>query len=252
MKEKTNILRNMRFGERIAEEELSELEKYFVATDQWNRVYAGEVDIVYGSKGSGKSAIYALIDKRHDELFDRGILVKSAENVRGNTAFTEIIADPPPSERNFVDLWKLYFLIITASTLREFGINNKRSTALVEALERAQLLPQQASLAQFFHRAKKLIWSYILPARESVEWTLAIDSSSGLPIVTRKTNFLNKAQETSSDALPLDDLLDAANSALDDSNYILWVLFDRLDVAFNDSPGLEKTPCERCSECTTT
>ena len=59
--EKLDVLRNIRFGERIAEDELNELEKYFVATDQWARVYSGEVDIIYGSKGAGKSAIYALI-----------------------------------------------------------------------------------------------------------------------------------------------------------------------------------------------
>ena len=80
---KVDVLRQIRFGERIAEEELDELEKYFVATDQWTRVFEGEVDVIYGAKGSGKSAIYALIDKRQNDLFDRGILVQGAENVRG-------------------------------------------------------------------------------------------------------------------------------------------------------------------------
>lgn len=121
---KLEILKAMRFGERIAEEELNDLEKYFVATDQWNRVYSGEVDVVYGPKGSGKSAIYTLLDKKKTELFDRNILICSAENLRGSTAFSEIVSDPPPSERSFVALWKLYFLIISASTLREYGVLN--------------------------------------------------------------------------------------------------------------------------------
>lgn len=240
MLDKLTTLRSLRFGERIAEEELNELEQYFVATDQWNRVYSGEVDIVYGSKGAGKSAIYALIDKRQNELFDRRILVRSAENIRGNTAFSEIISDPPPLERNFIDLWKLYFLIITASTLRDYGITDKRATALIAALEQANLLPQEASLGQLFHRAKQLIWSYIFPDAESVEWTLAMDPITGLPIVTRKTNFVPKANEGAMVNLPLDDLLEAANSTLEAKDYSLWVLFDRLDVAFNDTPELEK------------
>lgn len=166
---KVDVLRSIRFGERIAEEELDQLEKYFVATDQWTRVFAGEVDVIYGAKGSGKSAIYALIDKRQSELFDRGIVVRSAENVRGNTAFQEVLGDPPPSERSFVDLWKLYFLIITASSLREYGILDRNSRALIEALEKAQLLPEAASLSQLFQRAKRLIWSYVFPEKESVE-----------------------------------------------------------------------------------
>jgi hypothetical protein len=44
---KEDTLRSIRFGERIAEDELNDLERYFVATDQWSRVYSGEFDVVY-------------------------------------------------------------------------------------------------------------------------------------------------------------------------------------------------------------
>lgn len=238
---KVDVLRQIRFGERIAEEELDELEKYFVATDQWTRVFEGEVDVIYGAKGSGKSAIYALIDKRQNDLFDRGILVQGAENVRGATAFSEVFTEPPPSEKSFVDLWKLYFLILTASTLREYGITEKNSQALIAALEKANLLPASASLNQLFDRAKKLIWSYLFPEKESVEWTLALDPNSGAPIVTRKVNLAKaNGNEERKVGIPLDDLLHLANRALENNNYSLWVLFDRLDVAFNDTPQLER------------
>ena len=237
---KIDVLRNVRFGERIAEEELSDLEKYFVATDQWNRVFSGEVDIIYGPKGAGKSAIYALIDKRQNQLFDRNILVRSAENIRGNTAFSEIISDPPPSERDFIDLWKLYFLIIASATLREYGYSDKRSKALIEALEQAGLLPQEATLGQFFSRAKAFIWGRLFPPVNSVEWILAIEPATGLPVVTRKSNFSNDSEQSKPEPLPLNDLLHAANAALEKSDFTLWVLFDRLDVAFNDTPDLEK------------
>ncbi|RRH71288.1 P-loop ATPase, Sll1717 family [Falsigemmobacter faecalis] len=239
--EKVDILKNLRFGERIAEEELDDLERYFVATDQWSRVFSGEVDVVYGSKGAGKSAIYALIDKRQDELFDRGIIVKGAENVRGNTAFKDVLGDPPPSERSFIDLWKLYFLIIATSTIRDYGISDKNTQHLVKALTDAQLLPDTASLAQLFQRAKKLIWSYVFPEKESVEWTVTLEAATGLPVVTRKVNLAQtlRPQDVKVD-LPLDELLNFANSALLKSGFSLWVLFDRLDVAFNDTPDLER------------
>lgn len=237
---KVDVLKALRFGERIAEEELNELEKYFVATDQWNRVFSGEVDIVYGAKGAGKSAIYALIDKRQDELFDRKILIKSAENVRGNTAFSEIISDPPPSERDFVVLWKLYILIIICSSIREYGISDRSSAPLIRALETAELLPKEASLGQLFNRAKKFIWSYLFPDRESVEWSLTLDPATGFPIVSRKTNLLNNGSDQRGNIVPVDDLLDIANRVLNNSNYSIWVLFDRLDISFNDNPDLEK------------
>ncbi len=238
---KLEILKAMRFGERIAEEELNDLEKYFVATDQWNRVYSGEVDVVYGPKGSGKSAIYTLLDKKKTELFDRNILICSAENLRGSTAFSEIVSDPPPSERSFVALWKLYFLIISASTLREYGVLNEDAKGLIAALEKADLLPVKGSLAQFFKSAKRLIWSYISSDVESVDWTIALDPATGMPIASRKAVYRARADKSEVEVdIPLDELISIADTALSRSGYSLWILFDRLDVAFNDTPDLER------------
>ncbi len=238
---KIDILKSLRFGERIAEDELNDLEKYFVATDQWNRVFSGEVDIVYGPKGSGKSALYALLDKRKDALFDKNILVQGPENLCGNTAFADLLSDPPPTERSFIELWKLYLLILSVSSIKEYGINARGSEELIDAITDAGLLPAEASLGQMFKRARSLIWSYIFPERESVENTLSIDPVSGLPIVTRKTNF--RAQELSEHSqtdIPLDDLLQRCDNVLNAAGYELWILFDRLDVAFNDTPEVEK------------
>lgn len=241
MKSKMDVLKGLRFGERIAEEELNDLERYFVATDQWNRVYSGEVDIIYDSKGAGKSAIYALIDKRQDDLFDRNILVRGAENIRGATAFSDLIPDPPPTERSFVDLWKTYFLVLCVSTLREYAVRDENAKSLITALEEADLLPQDGSLSSYFKQARALVWSYIFPEKESVEHTLAIEPTTGLPIVTRKTNYRAKelADQSRTD-IPLDDLIGMASKALASSGYTLWILFDRLDVAFNDNPEIER------------
>jgi hypothetical protein len=53
--------------------------------------------------------------------------------------------------------------------------------------------------------------------------------------------FSKKLQPASSKVdIPLDELLEAANSAFSAGGYTLWVVFDRLDVAFNDNPDLEK------------
>jgi hypothetical protein len=57
---KQDVLANMTFGERIAEDEAEALVSYFVETDQWRRLISGSVDVVYGPKGSGKSALYSL------------------------------------------------------------------------------------------------------------------------------------------------------------------------------------------------
>jgi hypothetical protein len=61
-----------------------ELAKYFVETDQWNRIVKGEIDVVIGAKGAGKRAIYSLLITQEREFLDR------------NTVFKDIIANPPP------------------------------------------------------------------------------------------------------------------------------------------------------------
>ena len=42
-----DLLRQLRFGARVAEEEATEIGQYYVETDQWQRMYAGQVDVVY-------------------------------------------------------------------------------------------------------------------------------------------------------------------------------------------------------------
>lgn len=131
MTSKIETLKSLEIGERVAEEESDQLELYFLETDQWNQMIDGNIDVVYGPKGSGKSALYTLLNKKDGELFDRGVLLASAENVRGATVFRTIVADPPPSELSFVYLWKIYNLSIIAKALREYEIKNDSSVALI-------------------------------------------------------------------------------------------------------------------------
>ena len=52
---KRDVLAAITFGHRIAEDEVDTLISYFVETDQWRKVISGQVDVVYGPKGSGKA-----------------------------------------------------------------------------------------------------------------------------------------------------------------------------------------------------
>src|SRR5712691_1223423 len=104
--DKRDVLVATTFGERIAEDEADALISYFVETDQWRKVISGQVDVVYGPKGSGKSALYSLLRKKRDELLARNIIPAAGENVRGIPVFQDLVADPPASEDQFRGLWK--------------------------------------------------------------------------------------------------------------------------------------------------
>lgn len=243
IEKKQEVLSQLRVGARAAENESDHIQDYFVETDQWKRVYSGEVDVVYGGKGSGKSAIYTLLSSRETDLFDQRILISAAEEIRGSTAFRDLIADPPPSEQSFVALWKLYCLVLIGATLREYGFPSKSGMKLIETLEKIGILPapRRANLYNIFKATKNYIFSWIGKTPEAVEWELAIDPNTGVPLaLKRRAEYSARDEESELQRLPTEDLLRLADEALNDEGYQLWLLFDRLDVAFLESPELER------------
>lgn len=240
MVSKTEVLKNLEIGERVAEEEADHLERYFVETDQWHQMVSGNIDVIYGPKGSGKSALYTLLNKKDGELFDQGVLLASAENVRGATVFRTIVADPPPSELSFVYLWKIYSLSIIAKALREYEINNEDAKALIIALETVGLLPAADSLAVLFRAVTTYFKGWLNRDTKAVEYALTIDPVSGAPTITRKTEFSDKSEEQNLGDIPVEELFEIANHALTSEDLSIWLLFDRLDVAFAESLELER------------
>ncbi|MCP4316546.1 MAG: hypothetical protein GY789_11170 [Hyphomicrobiales bacterium] len=234
------LLVALRFGARVAEDEADDLENYFVETDQWNRIFTGEIDVIYGAKGSGKSAIYALINRRGDELFDRGILLAPAENPRGATVFSDLVADPPPDERTFMALWKLYFVSLVANQLRDFDLANSDHRALIDVLEDAGLLPRRPTLSSLLRAVRSYINDWINRDVDTIEHAISYDPSTNIPIVTRKVKYHEKSDESDVISIPLDDLLKTADDILESSKFNLWIVLDRLDVAFVESPELER------------
>lgn len=237
---KLDILKKIEFGERVAEEEADNLEQYFVETDQWNQMCDGNIDVVYGAKGSGKSALYTLLNKKESLFFDRGILITSAENVRGATVFRAIVADPPPSEISFTYLWKLYCLVLVANTLRYYEVQNKSSKVLINSLEEARLLPTSGTLSTLFRAVSTYLKGWIGRDTRSVEYAISMDPISGIPTVSRKREFACQSDDQNLSDIPVDELLGLANEALLEEQLNLWVLFDRLDVAFAESQELER------------
>jgi hypothetical protein len=240
---KINALKRVTFGKRIAEEETQELTKYFVETDQWRRLRSGEIDVVYGPKGSGKSALYSLLQQQESSLFDEGIIVASAENARGTPAFRDVTANPPPSQSEFVALWKLYLLSLVGRIFRDFDVRNTSALTVLRYLEEMRVLDRELSLQGVLSAALAYARRFFRPdAVEALAGTLELDPHSGLPtgvtgkIIFSEPNHVQRAQGLRS----IDQLFADANEALRIANLKIWLLLDRLDVAFADTPELEK------------
>ena len=240
MTDKVSALRDLSFGQRVAEEEGDALRDYFVETDQWRRIFDGEVDIVYGAKGAGKSAIFALLQARSAELAVRKIRVIAADSTRGNTIFKDLVQDPPTTEREFVSLWKLYFLLLIGEYLQTNKIDNESATDVIRHLQEAKLLKPNTSLRGHFNSAVGAVRKWFR-APKSVEGGVKLDQHSGLPTgLTGKITFGADSEEKQEGWVSLSDLLESADRALADYDQTIWLLIDRLDAAFEDNTDLEE------------
>jgi len=236
---KQEILQTSNFGHRVAEEESKELEKYFVATDQWQRTFAGEVDIIYGAKGAGKSALYSLLIQRASELLDRGIIIVSAEQPRGAPVFRDLRQDPPTSEREFTGLWKLYFLSLLGATLKEYYAKDDNARRVLDYLEQAKLLESTTNLSKMLRNVFEYVKRVFRPT--AIEGGVKIDPNTGLPIgFSGKISFDEPATVENQSVMSVDELLKYADKAFAGLGVTIWILLDRLDIAFAETHELEE------------
>jgi len=233
-------LKSISFGKRVAEEEQEALRSYFVETSQWRRIIEGEVDIVYGAKGSGKSAIYSLLVQSGPELARNGVIVRAAEKPQGLPAFAEVVADPPGSEEEWRALWRAYFLCLVAEVLREEEVGTEEAVRVFRGLETEKLISTRGGLAGALNSARA--WARQVAQVEG-EGGVSADPATGAVSATAKVRLEHGSKNAALRAAIATagvDLLEAANTALADAGLHVWIALDRLDVAFTDAEDVER------------
>src|ERR1700730_5444915 len=233
---KRDILASGNFGQRIAEDEADELISYFVETEQWRRVVGGQVDVVYGPKGSGKSALYSLLRQKREVFREQHTFMAGGENIRGTPVFEALVADPPASEEQFRGLWKLYFLSLIGTLFRIAEFENDHAKLLLSALEQAGLIPKEWSLKQSLRAAMDYVRR--LQASGEVKVNPVTGQVEG---VSGKVTLGEPSAEARKQAyVSTDSLLEEADKALSEDDMKFWIVLDRLDVAFAETAGLEE------------
>jgi hypothetical protein len=232
--DKAEVLRSISFGGRTAEEEAGNLRRIFVETEHWQSVNQGNVDIVYGSKGSGKSAIYSLLQEQRPVHLTVSRVVIPAENPRGATAFKELEIDPPATEKEFIQLWKVYFLSLIADVFPRYNIRNEYSYRVAQTLKDAALFSPESTLSDKLKAAAHYVKNIV----RSVDFGVEVDPATGVSRVSLKPVVPPEARPKPLDLTP-EALFDIADQAFRRSAFELWICIDRLDVAFEDNVPLE-------------
>lgn len=227
-------LEKISFGERVAEQESERLSNYFVKTQQWESLYSGDIDIIFGAKGSGKSALYTLLLKRIDDFKKKNIVLLSAEKPTGQTVFSDVSDEPPTAEKEFVTLWKVYFLQITCDWLLNNGHYKDGAKLVIDKLIASGLIEQKNSLKAFVNSAMK--FARQLVNFESIEAGATLEGGINGKITFRTPTETQRRAGYSS----VDEIFETLNTYLSSVGVNFWILCDRLDVAFEQSLELEK------------
>lgn len=236
--EKIEILKNITFGERVAEEE-KDLEGYFVETMIWHKLIRNEVDVVRGVKGAGKSALYKKLLNKKTELEKNNFLIIPAEQLEGAPVFKSVLRNSEISENEFEELWKLYILTLIGTELNEKSLKGEKVEKLIKRLKEEKLL-EATDLKSKLVAVKEYVQRWFSKDLAGIELQSTTDATGQIPIYAAKILFKEpNMKEKELGLVSINEMLELADEALEEQGKQVWITFDRLDVAFSDNPSLE-------------
>jgi energy-coupling factor transporter ATP-binding protein EcfA2 len=244
--ERLELLQQITFGETVAEEETFELRRYFTKTSVWTDLSNGKIDLVFGPKGSGKSALYLLLADWAETALKRRVYILTGEKLNGTPAFRQIAENSLPTELAYDGMWKLYFLTLIGKAIEAIDTSNPAALRILKALREADLLDADAKLSlpgvlsSVREYLRKLIPTAIEGRVQFDPATLMPSGVAGRIILGEPTHEQRKRGIVS-----VDDLLGTTDECLASEQWVVWILLDRLDTAFAYDRSPESRERER-------
>ncbi len=231
------LLNMLDLGNSVAEFD-DALEKYFVETNTFKALVKGQTDVIAGDKGTGKTAIYRILQRRYRQLPElTNTEVITAFNPTGNPIFQRLVQEDPLTEGQYRSVWKTYFLSLIGNwALNIAGEDSSDSfKRLHRLLDRAGLRASDDTPQTIFSRLMNSIRRVGRPSVAEVELSL---SETGVPIVKPRVEFGGPSEEPVSE-VSHEDALRLLNTCVAEMGFVVWVILDRLDEAFQGFPTVE-------------
>ena len=231
-------LNHMKVGRSVAEMD-DDLDQYFIETETFRTLIEGEKDIIAGDKGTGKSAIYRMLQqnyRNYDAL--NSVHVVSAFNPTGNPIFQRLAKETEYSEAAYQTLWKAFFLSLVGNWIvGVYGAEyNDELSELDALLSNLGLKSKKAEVATVFSNLLGVFKNLSNPKKAYVDFSV---TETGMPTVSPGVEF--GGDEAEIEVIYSDDFLMVLERALEACDTTVWLAMDRLDEAFVGSPEIEKT-----------
>lgn len=247
-----NILRDLELGSSVAESD-SLLEVARVETSAFYDLLQDRVDLVPGTKGSGKSALFRIfVDFLPERLLrSRKVVVAHGVQSPGDPVFHAFSEEfSTLDEQQFVSFWCIYLV----SLAHEQFIKGKRYLPYLEETEREMELFRRACQSARIPeiKARKKL-------RDIIQWALSVlkqwhpkltykspDDSGDIEfdLFGQVSPLPAEAESISQqEVLPryVNDIKEALEMILRKAELTLWLMIDRLDEIFPRRSDVERT-----------
>jgi hypothetical protein len=235
------VLENIDFGYSVAENDAG-LNNYFVVTDVFMDFINDRADVIFGEKGTGKSAIFKHLIKNKEKYQQlNGTEVLSAFNIAGESIFRDLCTETKLSEAEYINLWKIYIFSFVGN-----WIINKHSGLIIGNVSRLEILLNNiemrlpsSSAALVFQNISKWLRLNAVPKKVSTELSV---SPQGIPIAIPDIAFgcENQTGKSIFDRFSPSDAFTTLNSVLVEKKVTVWIVLDRLDESFIGQPEIER------------
>jgi hypothetical protein len=239
----SEILTDLELGSDVAESD-EHLRRYFVETSVFQDVIHDETDLVLGPKGSGKTALFRMLSDPRFEipaLEDTDVL--PAFNIQGTVFFQDLYSRRDSlTERSLRQLWAAYILSLAGNRFVADNPTSPFSPQIEAALRRAELFTLDSDT--------RLIWKSLvgtfrrLMDPKMLKGRLDIPGGAGFEAEAQyepqSTSSKSLAPAWMSSDFDPDTLAQLVTDGLYGQFRRYWILFDRLDEAFQEDADLEK------------
>jgi hypothetical protein len=232
------LLQNLDLGKSVAEFD-KDLEEYFVETEAFRSLVHDRTDIVAGDKGTGKTAIYKILQSRFGGIQELGRTeVIPAFNPSGSPIFEKLGERGRLDEAEYIRIWKAYILSLAGNWLLGIYEGN-----LTKEMKQLDILLRGLGMRDVNSQAQNVFQKILAKIGrlfnfDSAEFEVSI-APDGTQTYKPKLTFNAEAPSQSFGNIPVETALRVLNSSLLEAGITLWIAVDRLDEAFQGYTDVE-------------